>query len=116
MFVQTSYSRARKLNFGTTTVSAFWEARPAYQNFTTKMSYVFTGDMSSDGFSGNDLIYILRDTSEMNFVQFTAGTPRRVHGPSGAGLRAYIQQDNICESHRAKCEPTASSCRCLTDT
>ena len=102
IFIHGSYSRSY-FNFGTTTVSAFWEARPAYQNFTTKMSYIFSGDMNSDGFSGNDLIYIPRDTSEMNFVQFTH-TNGRVFtaAEQAAAFEAYIQQDDYLRTHRGQ--------------
>jgi len=101
IFVQTSYSRSY-FNFGSTTVSAFWEARPAYQNFTTKMSYVFSGDMNGDGFSGNDLIYIPRDTSEMNFSAFTVGTRTFTAAEQAAAFEAYIQQDNYLRTHRGQ--------------
>ncbi len=57
--------------FGGTTVSAFWEARTI-----GNASYVFSGDMNGDTASNNDLIYIHRDQSEMNFV--------RVHGRAAA--------------------------------
>ena len=35
-------------------------------------SYMFAGDVNGDGGTTNDLIYIPRDTSEMNFQTFTA--------------------------------------------
>ena len=35
-------------------------------------SYIFAGDANGDTASGNDLIYIPRDTSEMNFVTFAS--------------------------------------------
>ena len=100
VFVQGSFTRSY-FSFGTTTVSAFWEARPATQNFTTKMSYVFSGDMNADGFSGNDLIYIPRDTSEMNFVQFTHTNGRIfTAAEQAAAFESYIQQDAYLRSHR----------------
>jgi hypothetical protein len=102
IFVQGSYSRSY-FNLGTTTVSAFWEARPTTQNFTSRMSYVFNGDMNSDGFSGNDLIYIPRDTSEMNFVQFTHTTGRVFTvAEQVAAFEAYILQDAYLSSRRGQ--------------
>ena len=100
--MQGSYSKSY-FEFGATTVSAFWEARPAVQNFTTRVSYVFSGDMNGDGFSGNDLIYIPRDTSEMNFVQFTH-TNGRVFtaAEQTAAFEAFIQQDDYLSSHRGQ--------------
>jgi hypothetical protein len=102
VFLQGSYSKSY-FDLGTTTISAFWEARPTVQNFTTKMSYVFNGDMNGDGFSGNDLIYIPRDASEMNFVQFTH-TNGRVFtvAEQVAAFEAYIQQDGYLNSHRGQ--------------
>jgi len=101
VFMQASYSHSY-FNFGTTTVSAFWEARPTTQNFTTKMSYVFSGDMNGDGFSGNDLIYIPRDTSEMNFSAFTVGTRTFTAAEQAQAFEAYIQQDDYLKKHRGQ--------------
>ena len=102
VYVHTSYSR-EYFNFGATTISAFWEAKPSFQNFATTASYVFNGDMNGDGFSGNDLIYIPRDTSEMNFVQFTH-TNGRVFtvAEQVAAFEAYIQQDPYLREHRGE--------------
>ncbi len=73
------------------------------QNFTTRVSYVFSGDMNGDGFSGNDLIYIPRDTSEMNFVQFTHTNGRVFTAAEQAtAFEAYIQQDEYLSSHRGQ--------------
>jgi hypothetical protein len=67
------------------------------------MSYVFSGDMNSDGFSGNDLIYIPRDTSEMNFVQFTHTNGRVFTAAEQAqAFEAYIQQDDYLRTHRGQ--------------
>lgn len=102
VFVQASYSKSY-FDFGSTTVSAFWEAKPATQNFTTKTSYVFGGDMNGDSYAGNDLIYIPRDASEMNFVQFTH-TNGRVFtvAEQVAAFEAYIRQDSYLNSHRGQ--------------
>ena len=79
--LQTSYSRSY-FGFGATTISAFWEAKPrstAPARLSTNASYVFAGDMNGDGGSGNDLIYIPRNTSEMNFVDVHGPERRDVH-------------------------------------
>src|SRR5262249_8764399 len=65
LFVTGSYTR-QYFGFGATTVSAFFEART---NGNT--SYIFSGDMNGDSATANDLIYIPRNTSEMNFQTFT---------------------------------------------
>ena len=79
-------------------MSAYWEARTI-----GNASYVFAGDMNSDTASGNDLIYIPRDQSEMNFVQFT-GTNGHVYttAEQSAAWEAYIGQDNYLNQHRGE--------------
>lgn len=53
-------------NFGSTTISFF------YDGFTQGVaSYVYSGDMNGDGGTSNDLIYIPKDKSEMNFETYT---------------------------------------------
>ena len=110
------YSR-QYFNFGSTTISMFWEAKPSFQNFASNVSYVFNGDMNGDGFSGNDLIYIPRDTGEMNFATFTHAPTGRVFtaAEQTAAFEAYIQQDPYLSKHRGD-TPSAAGCsfRCST--
>src|SRR6185503_9368330 len=79
VFIQTSYSHSY-FGLAATTISAFWEARPAL-----------------NGASGNDLIYIPRNTSEMNFVAFTLppaqGGRTFTADEQAAAFEAYINQD-----------------------
>jgi hypothetical protein len=72
------------------------------QNFTTRASYVFNGDMNGDGAAGNDLIYIPRNESEMNFVPFTLGTRSFTAAEQAAAFEAYIQQDPYLRDHRGE--------------
>lgn len=101
VFMQASYSK-EYFGFGATTVSAFWEARPSQQLFSTRASYIFNSDINVDG-GTNDLIYIPRDASEMNFVQFTH-TNGRVFtaAEQAAAFEAYIQQDPYLKNHRGE--------------
>ena len=101
VFIQGSYSRSY-FNFGATTVSAFWEAQPSLQNFSRNASYVFAGDMNADGFSGNDLIYVPRDTSEMNFVPFAVGARTFTAAEQAQAFEAYINQDKYLREHRGE--------------
>ena len=101
VFVQASYSK-EYFSFGSTTVSAFWEARPAQQNFTTRASYVYGGDINNDGGSANDLIYVPRDTSEMNFVTFSSGGRTYTAAEQAAAFEAYIQQDSYLKGRRGQ--------------
>ena len=102
VFVQTTFTK-QYFGFGATTISAFWEAKPSFQNFASNVSYVFNGDMNGDGFAGNDLIYIPRDTGEMNFVTFTH-TNGRVFtaAEQTSAFEAYIQQDPYLKDHRGE--------------
>jgi hypothetical protein len=79
-------------------VSVFWDA---HTNGNT--SYVFSGDMNGDSASGNDLIYIPRSTSEMNFVTFT-NPAGRVYSAADqtAAFESFIQSDSYLSSHRGQ--------------
>ena len=93
-FLSLSY-RMEYFNFGATTFSVFWDA-----STIGNASYTYSGDLNGDGNSSNDLIYIPRNTSEMNFVQ-PAGvtfTPAQ----QAAAWDAYISQDEYLNSHRGQ--------------
>ena len=92
LFGAISYTRDY-LGFGATTVSLFAERRPGGQT-----SYVFGGDLNGDGGFSNDLIYIHRDQSEMNFLQQGAFTPAQ----QAAAWDAYIAQDPYLSAHRGE--------------
>jgi hypothetical protein len=96
LYVQASYSK-EYFAMGATTVSAFWETRTIGNT-----SYVFAGDMNGDGGSNSDLIYIPRDTSEMNFVQFTAAGRTWTAAEQAAAFEAYILQDPYLRQHRGQ--------------
>jgi hypothetical protein len=101
VFLQATYTRSY-FGFGSTSISAFWEARPAVQNFANNASYVFAGDMNGDGYNGNDLIYIPRDMSEMNFVTFTSGGRTFTAEEQAQAFERYIQQDSYLRNHRGQ--------------
>ena len=95
-----SFSR-EYFRIGATTVTAFWETRPSTNSGSTRLSYTFASDMNGDG-STNDLIYIPRDTSEMNFAQFTVGTRTFTPAEQAVAYEAYIQQDPYLSKHRGE--------------
>lgn len=101
MYLQASYSK-EYFSFGSTTISAFWEARPSQQNFTTRASYVFNGDANSDGGTANDLIYVPRDVAEMNFSSFTNAGRTFTAAEQAAAFEAYIQQDPYLNTRRGQ--------------
>jgi hypothetical protein len=96
VFVRASFTR-EYFSLGATSVSFYWESRT---NGNT--SYVFSGDMNGDGANGNDLIYIPRDQSEMNFLQFASGGKTFTPAAQAAAFDAYIGQDAYLSKHRGE--------------
>jgi len=66
--------------------------------FQTRFSYAYTGDYNGDGVSGNDLIYVPKDQSEMNFVAAGGFTVQQQKD----AFDAYINQDKYLSSRRGK--------------
>ncbi len=102
VFATVSYRR-EYFSFGATSVSVFWEA------FTGgNASYTYSGDLNGDGGTSNDLIYIPRDASEMNFEQFICNPPTCATATTftvqqqAAAWEAYIQQDEYLSAHRGE--------------
>jgi hypothetical protein len=110
-FAQANYT-AHYFGWAATTFSVFWDLRPGTDSFgtTNKVSYVFSGDANGDAVSGNDLIYIPRSQSEMNFQTYTcpagstACTAGRVYtsADQAAAFDAYINQDPYLSKHRGQ--------------
>ena len=96
IFTSLSY-RAEYFDFGATTVSLFWDAY-TYGNG----SYTYSGDLNGDGVNNNDLIYVPRNTSEMNFVQFTSGGVTYTPAQQAAAWDAYINQDSYLSKRRGQ--------------
>ena len=103
VFALATYSR-EYFSFGSTSVSVFWEARHSSASSTpsSRISYVFAGDMNGDSVSANDLIYIPRDRAEMNFAPFTVGTRTFTAEEQAAAFEAYISQDKYLREHRGE--------------
>lgn len=97
VFALGTYSR-EYFSFGRTTVSLFWERRPSGSN----QSYTFAGDLNRDGGTSNDLIYIHRNTSEMNFVTFTSGGRTFTAEDQARAWDAYISQDPYLRKNRGR--------------
>ena len=109
-FINATYTK-QFFGWGSTSVSAFWNA---FTNGNT--SYVFSGDMNGDTASGNDLIYIPRDQSEMSFAQFTTAPAQRrtfTAAAAGGGVRAVHPERSVPAraSRRVRASATRCSCR-----
>jgi hypothetical protein len=97
VFLSATYSK-QYFGFGSTMVSAFWDGHP-----NSNTSYTFSADMNGDGAS-NDLIYIPRDKSEMNFspIPVSATAPAFTADQEAAAWDAYIAQDPYLSKHRGE--------------
>jgi len=100
LFLATTVRR-NLLRVGTSTFSLFSQ----YQTGGNS-SYVMSGDLNGDGSTSNDLIYIPRDKSEMNFQQFTSGTGAAAVTFTSAqqadAWEKFIQQDEYLRTHRGQ--------------
>jgi hypothetical protein len=94
-YIQASYSK-EYFSFGSTGFAMYWEARNG-----SNTSYIFAADANGDT-QVNDLIYIPRDKSEMNFVTFTQGGITFTAEQQADAFEAYIQQDKYMRSHRGE--------------
>ena len=84
------------------TIAAFFDAHTNVVNGSTNTSYIFSGDANGDAATANDLIYIPRDTSEMNFRPLTTGGRTFTAADQAAAFEAYIQQDEYLRSRRGQ--------------
>jgi len=97
VFGTVSY-RAEYFEMGATTLSVFWEGRTLGNG-----SYVFSADANGDLGRNNDLIYIPKDQSEMNFVNITSGATVVYTAQQQADAwEAFIKQDDYLSANRGK--------------
>jgi len=83
--------------FGSTTISFMWDIYTP-----SPRSYIYSGDLNGDGGSFNDLIYIPRNKTEMNFQQYTSSGVTFTPEQQAAAWDAYIQQDEYLSDNRGK--------------
>jgi hypothetical protein len=94
VFLSSTY-RADLLPVGPTMVSLFWTGFQA-----GNASFTFAGDANGDGGTSNDLIYIPRNTSEMNFQQYSAGGVTFTAQQQAEAWERFIQQDKYLSKNR----------------
>ena len=92
LFLAGSYRR-EYFGFGATSISAFWESRTI-----GNASFIFSGDMNGDGATANDLLYIHRNVSEMNFQDIPGFTAAQ----QAAAWDAFIAQDPYLSKRRGE--------------
>jgi carboxypeptidase family protein len=95
VFAAITYSRDF-FKIGATSISLYWDGRSSGSS-----SYIFSNDMNGDG-ATNDLIYIPRNTSEMNFQQYVVLPDTFTIAEQTAAWEAYIQQDPYLRAHRGE--------------
>jgi hypothetical protein len=96
VFLAANYT-AQYFGFGATTFSVFYDG---HTNGNT--SYVFSGDANGDTVSGNDLIYIPKDQSEMNFKPLTVSGKTYTAADQAAAFDTLINNDSYLSSHRGQ--------------
>lgn len=95
VFAALSYQRDY-FKFGTTTISTFLEM---YE--PGNYSYTFASDANGDG-ANNDLLYIPKNTAEMNFQTFTASGKTFTAQDQATAWDAFINQDPYLKKHRGE--------------
>jgi hypothetical protein len=91
----TSTYKANLLPVGSTMFSVFWEGRTGGNS-----TFTFAGDANGDGGTSNDLIYIHRDVSEMNFQTYSAGGRTFSATEQAQAWDAYIEGNRYLRNNR----------------
>jgi hypothetical protein len=95
IFAAVNYT-AQYFKLGATTISLFYDG---HTNGNT--SYMFASDANGDGYN-NDLIYIPRDQSEMNFKPLTVAGKTYTPADQAAAFEQLIQSDDYLRTHRGQ--------------
>ena len=85
------------IGLGATTFSLYFNANTFFNG-----SYTYSGDVNGDGSSTNDLIYIPKDMSEMNFKSLTQNGVTFTPAQQAAAWDAVIAQDDYLSAHRGE--------------
>ena len=96
VFLQAAYSK-QYFGLGATTISMFYDG---HTNGNT--SYIFSADANGDTVSTNDLIYIPRNTSEMNFKSTTVSGTTFTPADQATAFEKLIQSDPYLRDHRGQ--------------
>ncbi len=96
-FITAATFRRDLFGIGATGMSVFLQGQ-TQGNY----SWVHTTDRNADGSPNNDLMYIPRDASEMNFEQFTASGRTFTVAEQVAAFERFIQQDRYLRANRGR--------------
>jgi hypothetical protein len=68
-----------------------------------RYSFVYAGDVNGDGNAGNDLIYIPKDQSDIQFASYTDQNNNTVTAAQQwTSFEAFIEQDDYLRTHRGQ--------------
>ncbi|MGD9488765.1 MAG: carboxypeptidase regulatory-like domain-containing protein [Calditrichaceae bacterium] len=68
-----------------------------------RYSFLYSGDVNGDGMAGNDLIYVPRDESEINFEDYTDDNGNLVTAAEQwSRFNKFIEQDDYLKEHRGE--------------
>ena len=96
IFFAANYTK-QYFSWGSTTFSAFYDAHTN----GSPVSYIFSSDANGDT-QTNDLIYIPKDTSEMNFKPLTVSGKTYTAADQAAAFDTLIKNDSYLSSHRGQ--------------
>jgi hypothetical protein len=94
VFLAANYTR-QYFGFGSTTISAFYDGHTHGNT-----SFLFAGDANGDTVSGNDLIYLPRNTSEMNFKPLTVSGRTFTPAEQATAFEQLINASSYLSKHR----------------
>ncbi|GAB4091427.1 carboxypeptidase regulatory-like domain-containing protein [Flaviaesturariibacter terrae] len=96
LIASVSYKKEYLKHLGTT-VSLFYEGA-----IGGRYSYVYSGDFNRDGISGNDLIYIPKDATEIDFASTTINGVTYTAAQQSDLFFKYVDQDPYLRKHKGQ--------------
>ncbi len=87
--------RIKSFKFGPAMLSLFFDSYTG-----GRQSYIVAGDLNGDGANSNDLIYVPKDQSEMDFAEYTSGNRTYTVAEQKAAWDNYINQDKYLSKRR----------------
>ena len=87
--------RIKSFKFGPAMLSLFFDSYTG-----GRQSYIVAGDLNGDGANSNDLIYVPKDQSEMDFAEYTSGNRTYTVAEQKTAWDNYINQDKYLSKRR----------------
>ncbi|KQB99284.1 TonB-dependent receptor domain-containing protein [Pedobacter sp. Hv1] len=95
-FIASMVYKKEYINHLATTISMFYQLQDGF-----RYSYTYGSDLNNDGLSGNDLIYVPANQSEIELVSENTGDTR-TKAQIWSQLDSYINQDSYLNKRRGK--------------